>query len=145
MLFVSIDLKTFPLCLLYMFFRQNLSKQLLKVMGGKTWSLCPWVSSPDWVKIYFVLIPGGAKVPRRGWHMCLLPGEAFKYRVLGHKRNFSQLNTNNENSERAKDQWHPCSKVISHLSASTLFLSSASEISSESIAVTSGKTPHVNL
>lgn len=60
-------------------------------------------------------------------------------------RNFPQLNKNNEQSELAKDQWHSWSKVISHLSVSTLFLASASEISSEIIAMVSGKTPRVNL
>lgn len=44
------------------------------------------------------------KYPLRGQPRCLLPGEAFKKRVFGHTRNFPQLNKNNEQSERAKDQ-----------------------------------------
>lgn len=55
----------FPPCLLHISLKQNLSEQLLKVMGGKTWSLCPWLS-PEWGKIGFGQIPGGAKVPSEG-------------------------------------------------------------------------------
>lgn len=85
------------------------------------------------------------RYPLMEWHGHLLQGETFKQRVLGRKRNFRQLSKNNEQIERAKDQQHAWSKVISHLSVSTLFLALALEISSESTAVASGKTPCVNL
>lgn len=65
-LFIHIDLKTFPPRLLYISLKQNLSEQLLKVMGGKTRSLCPWLLSPEWGKTGFGQIPGGAKVPSEG-------------------------------------------------------------------------------
>ena len=89
MVFIYIDLKTFPPRLLYISLKQNLSEQLLKVMGRKTRSICPWLSSPEWGKMGFGQIPGGAKVPSEGTARAPAPGGSLQTEGVGKQEEFS--------------------------------------------------------
>lgn len=58
-------------------------------MGGKTQSLCPWLSSPEWEEIGFGQIPGGAKVPSDGMARTPAPRGNLQTKGVGTQEEFS--------------------------------------------------------
>jgi len=54
-------------------------------------------------RLALVKSPEEPRYPLRGRHRHLLPGAVFKLGVMGHKRNFPQLNKDSDHSERAKN------------------------------------------